>query len=79
MNGIVVKDLVSGNNVCGKVVTVFQKRLEGDHHGVSEISELCVVFHFLCENVARIYDSRDVINVHIFRLIAFTNHILLDV
>ena len=50
----------------GNVVTVFQKSLEGDHYGVYEISEVYAVFHFLRENVARIYDSRDVIDVHIF-------------
>ena len=69
--GIVGKDFVSGNNVCGNIVTVFQERLEGDHHRVSEISEVRVVFHFLRENVARIDDSRNVIDVYMFRLVAF--------
>ena len=64
--GIVSKEFVSENNVCGNIVTVFQKRLEVDHHGVSEISEVCVFFHFLCGNVARIDDSSNVIDVDIF-------------
>ena len=60
-------------------MTVFQKRLEGNHHGVSEIYEACVVFHFLREDVARIYDSRDVIDVHSFQLVTSANQILLEV
>ena len=60
-------------------MTTFQKILEGDHHGVSKISEVCVVFHFLCEYVARIYDSRDVVNIHIIRLMKFANRILSEV
>ena len=52
--------------MCGDIVTVFQERLEGNHHGVSYIYEVCVVLHLLRENVARIYDSRDVIDVDIF-------------
>ena len=47
-------------------MTVLYKILEVYHHGVSEISEVCVVFHLLREYVARIYDSRDVIGIHIF-------------
>ena len=64
--GIVGKDFVSRNNVCGKIVTVFQECLEGDHHFVSEISEVCVIFHFLCENVDRIDDARNVFDLNIF-------------
>ena len=60
-------------------MTVLQKRLEGDHHGVSEISEVRVVFHFLRENVDRIDDSNNVVSVHIFRLMAFTDHVFLEV
>ena len=52
-------------------MTKFQKIMEGDHHGVSDISEVCAVFHFLHEDVARIYDSRDVLNIHIFQLVTF--------
>ena len=44
---------------------VFQKDLEGDHHGVSEIFEVPVVFHFLREYIARVYDTMDVFDVHI--------------
>ena len=47
-------------------MTVFQERLDGDHHRVLEISEVHGVFHFLRENVARIDDSRNVIDVDIF-------------
>ena len=60
-------------------MNVFQKILEGDHHGVSEISEVCVVFHLLREYVARIYDSRGVVDIHIFRLVTFANHIFSEV
>ena len=60
-------------------MTVFQKILEGDHHGLSENSEVCVVFHFLRVYVDRIYDSRDVVDIHIFRLMTFANHILSEV
>ena len=34
---IVGKDFVSENNVCGNIVALFHKRLEGYHHEVSEI------------------------------------------
>ena len=60
-------------------MTAFQEILEGDHHGVSEISEVCIVFHFLREYVAWIDDSRDVVNIHIFRLIKFANHIFYEI
>ena len=43
--------------------------MEGYHHGVFKILAVCVVFNLLRENVARVDDSRDVIDVHIFRLI----------
>ena len=74
MYGILGKDFVGGNYVFGNVVTVFQKSLEGDHYGVYEISEVCVVFHFLRENVARIDDSRNVIDFDL-GLVAFTKNI----
>ena len=45
--GIVGKYFVNGNNVCGNIVTSFQERLNEDHHWVSDISEVCVIFHFL--------------------------------
>ena len=77
--GIVGKEFVSVNNVCGNCVTVLQKRLEGDHHGVSEISEVRVVFNFLRENVDVIDDSKNVVDVQIFRLMAFANHVFSDV
>ena len=76
---IVGKDYVNVNNVCGNVVTVLHNCLEGDHHGVSEISVVCVVFYFLRENIARIDDSRDVINIHIFQLMSLANHIFSEV
>ena len=60
-------------------MTVFQKSLEGDHRGVSDISEVCVVSNLLCEYVAQIYDSRDVVDIHTFRLMTFANHILSEV
>ena len=55
----------------GNVVAVFQKHLEVEHRGVSDISKVRVVFHFLREDVARISDSRDVIDTYIFRLMTF--------
>ena len=64
--GIVGKYFVSRNNVYGNIVDLFQKRLDGDHHGVSDISEVRVVFHLLQKDVARIGGSRDIIDVHIF-------------
>ena len=77
--GMVGKEFLSGNNVCGNRVTVLYKRLEGDHHGVSEIFEVRVVFHFLCENVDGIDYSKNVVDVQIFRLMAFTDHVFLEV
>ena len=77
--GIVGKDFVSGNNVCENRVTVLQKRLEGDHHGVSEISEVRVVFHFIRENVDGIDNSKNMVDVQIFRLMAFANHVFSEV
>ena len=65
--------------MCGSIVSEFQECLEGDHNQVSNISEVRVVFHLLCENVARIDDTRNLINVDIFRLMAFANHIFLEV
>ena len=60
-------------------MTIFQKIPEGDNHGLSEISEVCVVLFFLCEDVALIYDSRDVADIHNFRLVEFSNHIFSEV
>ena len=54
--------------MCWNIVIVFQERLKRDHHGVSEISEVGVILHFLCENIAWIDNSRNVFNVHIFGL-----------
>ena len=61
--------------MCENRVTVLQKRLEGDHHGVSEISEVRVVFHFIRENVDRLVDSKNVVDIHIFGLMAFKNYV----
>ena len=63
----------------GNIVNAFLKILEGDHHGVSDMSEVCVIFHFFRKYVARIYDSRDVFDIHIFWLMTFANHILSEV
>ena len=76
---MVGKEFLSGNNVCGNRVTVSQKRLEGDHHGVSEIFEVRVVFHFIRENVDGIDDSKNMVDVQIFRLMAFANHVFSEV
>ena len=73
------KEFGRGNNVCGNILTVFQECLGVDHHQVSDIYEVRVVFHSPRENFARIDDSRNVINVDIFRLMEFTNHILSEV
>ena len=58
---------------------VLQERLKRDHHGVSEISEVGVILHFLRENIAWIDNSRNVFNVHILGLMAFSNHIFSEV
>ena len=47
-------------------MTLFKKGLDLEHHGVYDISEVCVIFNILCEYVAWIYDSRVVFDVHIF-------------
>ena len=57
--------------MCGNIVIVLQERLKRDHHGVSEISELGVILHFLRKHVAWIDISRNVFNVNIFLLMAF--------
>ena len=65
--------------MCGKFVIVLQERLKRDHNRVSEISEVGVILHFLRENIAWIDNARNVFNVHIFELMAFLNHIFLEV
>ena len=74
-----MKDFVSGNNMCRKIVILPQERLKRDHHGVSEISEVGVILHFLRENIDWSDNSPNVFNVHIFGLIAFSNHIFSEV
>ena len=49
---IVGKDFFSGNNVCWKIVTLLQERLNRDHHWVYDISEVCVILHFLHKNIS---------------------------
>ena len=58
--------------MCGNIVIVLQERLKRDHHGVSEIYEVVVILHFLCENIAWIDNSRNVFNIHIFGLMEFS-------
>ena len=65
--------------MCGSIVTVFQEHLEGDHHWVYEIYEVRVIFDLFRKNAARIDDARNVIDVNIFQLMAFLNHIFLEV
>ena len=59
------------NDMWGKFVTILQKVLEWYNYRTSEISEVCVIFHLLCEHVAWIYDSWDIIHVKIFWLMKF--------
>ena len=73
--GIVGKDFVSGNNVCWNIEIIFKERLKGDHHVVSEISEVCIIFHFLRKIFAWIDYASNVFDLNIFRLMAFSNHI----
>ena len=70
--GIVGKYFVSENNVCWNIMIVPQEFLKGDNHWVSKISEVCVIFHFLCKNIAWVDYTRNVFNVNIFRLMAFS-------
>ena len=65
--------------MCWKILIVLQERLKRDHHGVSEISEVGVILHFLRENIALIDNASNVFNFHIFGLMAFSNHIFLEV
>ena len=64
--GILGKDFVSGNNLCWDIVIVLQERLKEDHHGVSEIYEVCVILHFLRKNIAWVDYVRNVFDVNIF-------------
>ena len=73
--GIVGKDFVSKNNVRWNIVNVPQELLKGDHHWVSEISEVRVIFHFLRKNIAWIDYARNVFDFNIFQLMAFSYHI----
>ena len=77
--GILGEYFVSGNNMCCHIVIVLQTRLKRDHHGFSEISEVGVILHLICENIAWIDHSRNVFNVHIFGLMELLNHILSEV
>ena len=77
--GIVGKNCFSGNNMCWKFLILLQERLKIDHHGVSKISEVGVILHFLRENIAWIDNSRNVFNVHIFGLMEFSNHVFSEV
>ena len=70
--GIVGKDFVSNNNLCGNIVTVFEEHLKLNHHSVSEIVEVCVIFHCLCKNVAWIDYARNVFDLNIFWLMTFS-------
>ena len=65
--------------MCWNIVTVLQERLKRYHHGVSEIYEVGVILHFLCENIAWIDNYRNVFSVHIFGLMAFSNHTFSEV
>ena len=77
--GIVGKDSVSVNTMCWNIVIVLQECLKIDHHEISEISEVGAILHFLRENIAWIDNSRNVFNVHILGLMAFSNHIFSEV
>ena len=61
--------------MCGNIVIVVQERLKRDHNGVSEISEVGFILHFLCENIDWIDNARNVFNIHIFGLMPFSKHI----
>ena len=65
--------------MCGNIVIVLQERLKRDHHGVSEISEVGIILHFLRENIAWNNNARNVFNIHIFVLMAFPNHIFSEI
>ena len=58
--------------MCWNIVIVLQESLNRDHHLVSDISELCVILHLLCKNIAWIDNARNFFNVHIFGLMAFS-------
>ena len=58
---------------------ILQERLKGDHHRVSDISEVCVIFHFLRINIVWIVYARNLFDVKIFSLMALSNHILSEV
>ena len=76
---LVGKDCVRGNNLCWNIVIVFQEHLKLDHHLVSEISEVCVIFHFLRKNISWIDYSRNVFDLNLFQLMAFSEHIFSEV
>ena len=65
--------------MCWNIVIVLQERLKRDHHGVSEISEVGVVLHFLRENIAYNDNYWNMFNVRIFGLMAFSNRISSEV
>ena len=65
--------------MCWKFLILLQERLKIDHHGVSKISEVRVIFNFICKNVACIDYVSNVFDLNIFRLMAFSSHIFLEV
>ena len=65
--------------MCWNIVIVLKERLKRDHHGVSEISEVGVILHFLRENIAWIDLSWNMFIIDIFGLVAFSNHIFSEV
>ena len=65
--------------MCWNIVIVLQERLKRDHYGVSEISEVVVALHFLCESIDLIDIYWNMFNIHIFGLMAFSNHFFSEV
>ena len=76
---ILGKEFFGRNYMWGNVVTILQKGLEWDHHWISEISEVCVIFHLIYEYIAWIDDVWDMLHVNIFWLITLGNHIFSEV
>ena len=70
-----MKNCFSGIIVCRNIETVFQELLKGDNHRVFDITEECFIFHILCKNVAWVDYAKNVFDLNIFRLMAFSSHI----
>ena len=65
-NRIVGRDFICRDNVRGRIVMVYEKGFEGNHHGIAEIVITSVVLNNLGEYFNGFDDTRYVLHLECF-------------